>query len=258
MAGDWIKMRVDLVEDPAVIAMAFALKIDEYGVVGRLHKLWSWADKHCSSGHAKGVTFVWIDRYIGHTGFAQSVSDEGWLVQGESGIEFPKFDRHNGKSAKTRAEAADRKRVERLVAQESQKNCDKSATREEKRREELTTSIPNGIDAASVADAQPSGTSKPDCPHQAIIALYHEVLPQCPQVRDWTPARATQLRARWNEDDVRQNLDYWRRFFEYVAQCDFLMGRTGKTPFFADLEWMTKSSNFTKIREQKYENRRAA
>jgi hypothetical protein len=93
------------------------------------------------------------------------------------------------------------------------------------------------------------------CPHQKIIDLYHEVLPMCPRVRDWTPARATQLRARWNEDQKRQNLDYWRTFFEYVAGCDFLVGKSGKEPFFADLEWCIKSKNFTKIREGKYENR---
>lgn len=96
---------------------------------------------------------------------------------------------------------------------------------------------------------------KPDCPHQEIISLYHEILPQCPRIRDWTPARATQLRSRWNEDQKRQNLDYWRTFFEYIATCDFLVGRAGQKPFFADLEWITRSSNFTKIREQKYENR---
>jgi hypothetical protein len=102
----------------------------------------------------------------------------------------------------------------------------------------------------------PVGTpEKPACPHQEIIAIYHEILPQCPQIRDWTPARASQLRARWNEDPRRQNLDYWRRFFEYVKSCDFLVGRSGNKPFFADLEWMTKSGNFTKIREEKYANR---
>lgn len=95
---------------------------------------------------------------------------------------------------------------------------------------------------------------KPECPHQEIIRIYHEVLPQCPAVRDWTPARATQLRARWNESPDRQNLDYWRGLFQYVAGCDFLVGRTSK-PFFADLEFITKSNNFTKIREGKYENR---
>lgn len=145
MAGDWIKMRVDLADDPAVIAMACSLGIDEFGVVGRLHKLWAWADKHCSSGHAKSVTFVWIDRYIGHEGFAQSMAEEGWLVRDDAGIEFPNFDRHNGKSAKTRAEATERKRLERLVTQpsqdlsqlSSQESCDESVTREEKRREEI-------------------------------------------------------------------------------------------------------------------------
>lgn len=96
--------------------------------------------------------------------------------------------------------------------------------------------------------------AKPDCPHQEIIAIYHEVLPQCPAIRDWTPARASQLRARWNEHPDRQNLDYWRNLFAYIAECDFLVGRSAK-PFFADLEWITKSSNFTKIREGKYENR---
>ena len=140
MAGDWIKMRVDLADDPAVIAMACTLGLDEFGVVGRLHKLWTWADKHCSSGHAKGVTFVWIDRYIGHEGFAQSMEDEGWLALDAGGVEFPNFDRHNGKSAKTRAEATERKRLERFVTQASQEpsqeKCDESVTREEKRREE--------------------------------------------------------------------------------------------------------------------------
>lgn len=111
----------------------------------------------------------------------------------------------------------------------------------------------------AASDADDPILSRHECPHQEIIALYHEVLPQCPQVRDWTTARATQLRARWNEESSRQDLAYWRRFFEYVAGCDFLVGRgAGNKPFFADLEWMTKAANFTKIREAKYENRSAA
>ncbi|KAF1042573.1 MAG: hypothetical protein GAK35_02620 [Herbaspirillum frisingense] len=121
---------------------------------------------------------------------------------------------------------------------------------EQKQEQKLTT--PDGVVVASGA-ADP--TKKPDCPHQDIIALYHEVLPMCPQVRDWTPARATQLRARWNEEPRRQNLGYWRSFFEYVAGCDFLVGKCkGDRPFMADLEWIVKSGNFTKIREGKYAN----
>ena len=256
MAGDWIKMRLDLSDDPAVIHLACALDMDEYSIVGRLHKLWSWADKHCSDGHAKSVTFVWINRYVCLDMFAENMEKVGWLELTDDGISFPNFDKHNGKSAKSRAEATERKRKERESQEShnkdldlSHKICDKNVTREEKRREE-------NINTLVISDAEDkiSTPDKPDCPHQEIIAIYHQVLPQCPRIRDWTPARAIQLRARWNEDANRQNLDYWKRFFEYVATCDFLVGK-GKTPFFVDLEWMTKQSNFTKIREEKYGNR---
>lgn len=110
---------------------------------------------------------------------------------------------------------------------------------------------------AREADPPRAATAATACPHQQIIALYHAALPQCPRVRDWTNARAVQLRARWNEDPSRQNLDYWRKFFEYVGTCGFLTGRShrsGKRPFIADLAWMTKADNFTKIRERQYED----
>lgn len=95
----------------------------------------------------------------------------------------------------------------------------------------------------------------PPCPHQAIIDLYHEALPTCPRIRDWTPGRAALLRARWTEAPARQNLDYWRRLFAYVGESDFLMGRAsspGKRPFTASLEWLLKAENFAKVREGRY------
>lgn len=94
---------------------------------------------------------------------------------------------------------------------------------------------------------------KTDCPHRDIIALYHEMLPQCPEIRDWTTARQSALRALWNESPDRQNLDYWRRLFDYIANDnDFLTSRAGKTPFFANLEWIMQAKNFAKIRERHY------
>ncbi len=133
---------------------------------------------------------------------------------------------------------------------------------------DITSINPDGLIVPSVNadDLRPPHSDekhpvKPDhkacCPHQEIIALYHEMLPMCPQVRDWTPARATLLRARWNEDKKRQNLDYWKRFFEYVSTCDFLVGKSGNRPFMADLPWILKAENFAKIREGRYENREA-
>ena len=124
--------------------------------------------------------------------------------------------------------------------------------REEMRRDECNN--PNGL-----FDASDAGDGHESCPHKKIIALYHEVLPMCPRIKDWTPSRAVQLRARWNEDKKRQTLDWWREFFGYVGTCPFLVGHgSGKEPFFADLEWLVKARNFVKVREGKYEARGAA
>ena len=106
----------------------------------------------------------------------------------------------------------------------------------------------------------PPADGVPACPHEAIVALYHEILPANPRIRVWDGARASQLRARWREDPKRQSLDYWRRFFEYIAQSPFLTGRTdGKNgrPFLPGLDWMVKAGNFAKIIEGRYHEREA-
>lgn len=118
---------------------------------------------------------------------------------------------------------------------------------------------------ASTGDELPNSgrgnVKRPDCPHQEIITLYHEALPSSPRIRDWTQTRSALLRARWNEDPTRQNLDYWRRFFAYVAESHFLTGRSmspGRKPFHASLEWLVKSENFAKVREGRYHHEGSA
>lgn len=100
------------------------------------------------------------------------------------------------------------------------------------------------------------------CPHQQIIAAYHQHLPQLSRVRDWTPARQKLLRSRWREKPERQSLEWWEDWFRYIAGCDFLVGkgplRQGGAPFEADLEWLIRPSNFVKVCEGKYENRGGA
>lgn len=184
---------------------------------------------------------------------------QGRVLEGEwiAGWEKRQVEREDGSAARAKAWREAQKELKKAQANAGER---KKTPEEEKDKdtdkEPLTT--PDGVVVASYAgNTLPTGEIKPDCPHQQIIALYHEILPMCPQVRDWTPARAQQLRCRWNEDKSRQSLDYWRRFFEYVKTCGFLVGiqpNAQRRPFFADLEWLTKSGNFTKIRERKYES----
>lgn len=108
-------------------------------------------------------------------------------------------------------------------------------------------------------DNQSGSTAIPPCPHQRLIELYHEILPMCPRVRVWHETRQGLLRARWRD---QPDLDYWRRFFGYVAQSDFLTGNSepskGRPPFVADLEWIIRPVNYSKIVEGRYHQDKAA
>lgn len=118
-------------------------------------------------------------------------------------------------------------------------------------QELLTTNQDNKPPTSAAKAADP-------VPHMEIVGLYNEILASqgltAVKPNLWpNSTRATHLKARWREDAIRQSVDWWRGFFEYVAQSDFLMGRTrGDRPWQADLGWMLEKANFIKICEGKY------
>jgi uncharacterized protein YdaU (DUF1376 family) len=103
----------------------------------------------------------------------------------------------------------------------------------------------------------------PPCPHQAIIDLYHQTLPELPKVISWNKTREAHLKQRWRElftefecKSSEEALDWFKNdFFQFIKNSKFLTGRTqskDRRPFLADLEWVIKPTNFTKIIERKY------
>jgi hypothetical protein len=143
MAGDWIKLRTNLPGDPAVIAMARALREDAFTIVGRLHALWAWADQHTDDGDLPYTVLADIDDVVKKRGFAQQMLRVGWLEHRgeEPGVIIPMWDRHNGRSAKKRcldSEAQRRKRethtdINRTM---SESHSDKTRPEPDQRREE--------------------------------------------------------------------------------------------------------------------------
>lgn len=252
MAGDWIKMRTALANDPAVIAIALDLDKSEFEVVGMLHHLWSWADSQSQDGHIKRVTEKWIDRYVHHAGFAKSMVCAGWLVIEDAGITFPNFERHNGESAKKRAEAAERQRISRenkrlgLVTDPSHDSCDKSVTREEKRREEDKDQ--KLMSPAALGDAE----AKEKIPYEEIRKMYALHLKSLPQVKLFDQARKNAIKSRWNADSRFQNLEFWEKFFLHISKSDFLMGRSKDPWNGCCFDWIFKPANFKKIVEGNY------
>jgi len=296
MSTDWIKMRVDLRTHPKVVRMASALKADKLRVIGGMFAVWAIFDAHSSDGVLDGYTFRAIDDELNWKGFAAAMSAIGWLddLDGQ-GLTAPRFEEHNGQSAKRRAQETERKRLEReaeKAAAEAEKekkksgqvsasNADKSVTREEKRREE---EIPNTSNLAvapalrsedrpqlELGEPAPKTWEPPDCPHLDVLALWAEVLPSMPQhlPSQWKGTRADHLRTRWREtatekrwDSAADGLEYLRKLFAYVGKSPFLTGRAtpaqGKRPFVIELEWLVAPSNWAKVIEGKYHQENAA
>ena len=140
MAGDWIKIETVTPDKPEVFTMADVLGIDPDAVVGKLIRVWIWADQQTRDGNAPSVTLSLLNRISGVSGFADAMVAVGWLRKTDAGIEFYNFDRHNGETAKTRAMTA--KRVQKHRADKTEemkrKRNGESVTEAlpEKRREE--------------------------------------------------------------------------------------------------------------------------
>lgn len=141
MAGDWIKMRVDLQSHPKIVRILSATSTDKFRVLGGLHAVWAVFDTHSVDGELKGYTPDLLDHVIGWDGFARAMESVGWLAyDGLETLTLPEFTEHNGQSAKRRAEDQKRKRDTRKCPQsvrtESADDADQKRTREEKRRED--------------------------------------------------------------------------------------------------------------------------
>lgn len=158
MAGDWIKMRADLHTHPKVVRMASALKADRLRIVGGLHSAWCLFDVHSVDGLLDGYSADTLDDLIGFPGFSRAMMAVGWLEENGESLVMPRFEAHNGQSAKRRAQDADRKRN---VRKASASEADKKRTREEKRREDIKDKPHIGGEQNSPVD-NPAGDGETD------------------------------------------------------------------------------------------------
>lgn len=117
MAGDWIKMRDNLWDDPRVARICELANCGEAQAIGGLYWLWATADQHSADGVLVGLTLRSIDRKSGVPGLGAAVAAIGWITVIEGGIRIERFSEHNGASAKRRALDAKRKAGGRDSAQ---------------------------------------------------------------------------------------------------------------------------------------------
>ena len=108
MAGDWLKIQHATPDKPEIVRMAALLDIDHNAVVGACLRLWIWADQQTVDGNGLSVTIKFIDRVTHCPDLGQAMVEVGWLTGTDGNLTLPNYDRHNGRTAKTRAQTAAR------------------------------------------------------------------------------------------------------------------------------------------------------
>ena len=172
MAGDWIKIEMATPDKPEVFAMAAELGIDPDAVVGKLVRFWSWCDQQSIDGNAIPVTQTFLDRITHQPGFSDALRKVGWLEVRSGSLQVPHFDRHNGQSAKARAESNRRVAKHRTVKGNSagvtdvtQKPLQKplpEKRREEKRDANASSPLPpkGGNDVSDFDEEEPPASKR--------------------------------------------------------------------------------------------------
>lgn len=141
MAGDWIKMNKSLPRDPRVVRISSALKADRLRTVGGLLSTWCLFDEQTEDGKLEGYTPELMDEIVGFQGLARAMESVGWLEVSDGFLVVPRFEEHNGQSAKRRAQDSDRKMSARKADKCPQVKRTKSGL--EKNREEKSNIPPN-------------------------------------------------------------------------------------------------------------------
>ncbi len=121
MRRPWIKIEICTPDKPEICSLATQLRLDDDAVVGKLVRLWSWAEQNRIDPNDLGVTKEFIDKIVGRKGFAAALEKTGWLIETDGKLSFRNFKRHNSPVAQNKALTAKRvarHRLRKVVATE--------------------------------------------------------------------------------------------------------------------------------------------
>lgn len=291
MAGgiDWFRWHHGSVSDQKFILVAKRARASVAEVIAVWACLLESASASDERGNFGAVDYEALDCALGmEEGRAQAIH-EAMAARGvvTPGGDVAAWDKRQPKREDDTAAERKRRQRERehelrmaeCVTGEASRNVTQSHDRGEESREEEP--IPSNLAVAPafplenrqadppqlalVESPKPKARTVPDCPHQAILALWAECLPALPQHNPgmWNGTRADHLRARWREtaasegwESESQGLEYFRRMFVFIGRSAFLTGRAktseGRPPFIAELAWIVSPQNWAKVHEGKY------
>jgi len=206
MAGEWIKMRTNLWDDPRVSCLCDLTGCAEAPVIGGLYWLWATADDHSADGILNGLTLAAIDRKTGVNNLGSALMQIGWIEETTAGICIVKFDDHNGASAKSRAQTAKRVanhrgngNVTHAPLQKEDKGVMGALAREDKNKKEDTSVVHQGESGEKQNPPAPRSDRSRSSRLPTDWAL----------PKKWGEWALTE-RSDWNSDTVRKVADQFR------------------------------------------------
>lgn len=266
MAGDWSKVRHTLPDDPRVIQMAHLLKLpDPDYVVGKLIRVWIYGDRHTTDGKIPFMREEDFDNLVARLpGFAAALREVGWLecnansvtnVRSYAGLCLPRFDEHNGETAKKRALGRDRTQKHRthnppkhlphseIEVHQTSPNCNApSVTREEKSIEKniVTPPLP-----PTGGKADPS-TKAPTADEFMAVWNTHTVFIAC---KAMSGNRLKHFKVRCKDPAW---CAAWRDAFERAKKAPFPNGANDKG-WRGNVDWFLRPDTVIKLLEGAYD-----
>lgn len=186
--------------------------------------MWSLFDEQTEDGFLAGYSLETLDEVIGFPGLAAAMLSVEWLFLEDETLTLPRFEDHNGQSAKRRATETQRKNNARNVSAE---DADKKRPRErERERSKSSPIVP--LEPAAQPERKPrKGTKQTLATWLASLAEGERAIPPDDSVFEYSSkAGLTQYIAlAWHEfreyhlarPDKKQ-LDWRSTFRNYVRQ----------------------------------------
>ncbi len=233
LTGDWIKLRCNLWDDPRVAAIVAETGSEEATIVGCLFRLWSLADQHTEDGTLQVMTPAILDRKTGVAGFSQAAINVGWLEETDGGLLIPRFDEHNGNSAKRRASDASRKASVRKTSAPKR------------------TESGQGAELEAEAEAVKEGEAAAAARRQVFDSwnLIAKKL-DLPVARSLTEKRSAKIDARLDDPEFAE---HWQAALARLHTARFAIGQ-GSSGWKMSLDSFLDPEKFLKLTEGGYDN----
>jgi hypothetical protein len=244
----WIKVQHSTPNKPEILRLARVLGVSKDDAFGKVVRFWMWMDDVSVDGRVDAVVDADVDAVVSHDGFARALQSVGWLTIDDSGafVATPNFDRHNGESAKKRAEKARRQKKWRDGGADVGANVDARAPQESLPDKSKSKSNKTASAVSPTSSADDDGHLSPDW----VLSTWNEAAERAgvPKARAMTADRTAKARKR----------------LRHPGWADTFVEATERLPvpnderfqWQPDLDWMlANETNALKIVEGKYERR---